>query len=169
MNLQTALQCFVGGYGFAHWYIVGFTLVGHLSHPHFFKSFTPALFLSSLPWVSCSRGLFLYLFLSPFPLSCLIFLCLPLSFLTPKILSVLTGEAAGETGWLECPAAAMLKEVERKKEKNTHIHTPVNFPSRGFCQVLWFPRETFVLKWNRIPSRERICSKTALNCQLHFW
>lgn len=77
------------------------------------------------------------------------------------MLSVLTGEAAGETGWLECPAAAMLKEAERKK-----IHTPVNFPSRGFCQVLWFPRETFILKWNRIPSRERICSKTALNCQL---
>lgn len=88
-------------------------------------------FVFSLPSTEMSVHLASFFICSPSPvsplsrlLSCtpLIFRCLPLSFLTPEMLSVLTGGAAGETDRLECQAAGMLW-VEEGEKNYIYIYT----------------------------------------------
>lgn len=135
---------------------IGITITS-LLHCNFVSLFPPlsCLFIRSLS-LSLSSP-----FLSPL-LSFSVFLFHSCVSLTPEMLSVLTGEAAGEMGWLECQAASMLKWGKKTHSSQLCLWR--------FCQVFWFPQETFVLKWDRIPPRERICTdKIALNCLLQFW
>lgn len=132
-------------------------------------------FVFSLPSTEMSVHLASFFICSPSPvsplsrlLSCtpLIFRCLPLSFLTPEMLSVLTGEAAGETDRLECQAAGMLWVEEGEKKLYIHIH------------IRFFPLEISVrssdflqghsLKNESVSFRERICSKLHPHACFHF-
>lgn len=55
------------------------------------------------------------------------------------MLSALTGEAAGETDWIERQAASVLKK-----------NTPAEFPSGERVQASWSPSESIILK-SRFP------------------
>lgn len=130
MNLRTALLRSASASAQQKQYKVTPISVSNLQALWYFFFYCDFFFVFSSPVLPRRSYLPLFFLLH----SCVI--------LTSEMPSVLTGEAAGEMGWIECQAGSMFKKKGKGKKK-----TPLLSLWRIFWQVVWFPQETFALKW----------------------